>query len=476
MTRSVLLVVFAALALAFPATVAALGVSQLPGKDGCLHPDRSDCARAIGTEGSVAAVVSPDGKHVYVASGAASFGSLTSFSRDPATGALTQLPGERGCVSSTGRGEQNLGPQVCRKGNGLPFLNDVAISKDGLTIYTLSRAGFEQGQAVDTFRRDPDTGEVTQMQCFTARPNETGCTQAALQLPDKIALTPDNRTLIAAGESISTFAVGDDGRITDNGTCLTVLTAKPDPDYLCRNAPRDRRLSPIESMSLSSDGKRLYATAGLGGRRPQLQAYAVDAKARTVKPRACAGVSREGAPCRSARRLRDAFDVAVSPDGRGVYTASSRFVETDEEDGSGYLSSSTLGAFRAPKLGQLPGRRGCVLFAAERGSDKTCAKAPSKRGRGFLGASTIAVTPNGRYALGGFSQSSAVALLKRNARTQALTPVMGRSGCVAEPGKRTVKGCGEGRGIGFVRDIAIAPDGRNAYLLNDEGLAVFRLR
>lgn len=169
--------------------------------------------------------------------------------------------------------------------------------------------------------------------------------------------------------------------------------------------------------------------------------------------------------------------MAVAPGGKGVYTASNRFVVTDEEDGSGYYRSSAVGAYAASKLRQLPGKRGCVLFAAQRGPNPGCARAPASRGPGFLGATSIAVTPDGRHVLAGFSGSRAVALLKRDRSSQALSTVGGAGGCVAEPkARRGVKRCTEGRGIGDLVDIAISPDGRNAYVLNGEGFAVLRLQ
>lgn len=456
-----------AIALALPATAPALSLRQPAGKDACLQQEATNaCPAARGIFGASGAAVSPDGKNVYVASAPDSFGALSSFSRDPATGVLTQLPGKQGCISSSGRSGHNLtDPKVCAKGKGLSFLNDVAISGDGRTLYALSAFS-----GVDTFRRDPATGAVTPLQCFTTSPSRNGCRQAALQSPVKLVLAPDDKTLIVGGESLSTFSIGSGGRIVGKGTCVTVLRRKP--EGLCKPAPRNAHLFPIAKLALAANGKRLYATSANGD---QLQAYRVSAD--KITPGACAGRSGDASRCRAARQAENLADVAVAPDGNGVYTASARFVTTDEEDGSGYFAGSDLGAFRAPALSQLKGRRGCVLFAAQRGSAKTCAKAPSERGKGFFGAAAIAVTPNGRHVLGGFDSPGAVALLSRDRRTQALAPVAATGGCLSErKGRLAVASCGEGLGIGQVTDIAMSPDGRNAYVLNSDGLAVVQLR
>jgi hypothetical protein len=192
----------------------------------------------------------------------------------------------------------------------------------------------------------------------------------------------------------------------------------------------------------------------------------------SIALRRCAGDGLGGKQCKKARALRAAEDVAAAPDGRGVYTASSRFVVTNEEDFSGYYASSTVGVFRS-KLGQIGGRKGCVLFRGK-GRNPGCARYPRSRKPGFLGASAIGVTPNGRHVLAGFSGNGAVALLKRNRKTQALKPIRGRGGCVSDG--RRIKTCARGHGILAPNDVAFAPNGRSAYVATAGGLSVFRLR
>jgi hypothetical protein len=74
--------------------------------------------------------------------------------------------------------------------------------------------------------------------------------------------------------------------------------------------------------------------------------------------------------------------------------------------------------------------------------------------------------------LGGFDRS--VALLRRDARTQALTPVRGRGGCVDErPAART--GCSAATGLGAPQSFAFSPDGRFAYAPAGDVLSVIRI-
>ena len=90
--------------------------------------------------------MSPDGNSVYVAS----FGSdaVAIFERGAATGTLTQLAGQAGCISEDGTGG------TCRAGTGLDGVSGLAISADSRSVYAASA----NSDAVAVFDRDPATG------------------------------------------------------------------------------------------------------------------------------------------------------------------------------------------------------------------------------------------------------------------------------------------------------------------------------
>ncbi len=460
MLRRLLLPVLMLLAAAPAAD--ALTLAQPAGRAACVdHRGAGGCARGVGTNHAVAAVVSPDGRHVYVVAGMGAHGALTSFARDRRTGALRQLPGKAGCTSWTGRAtEVTPAPQVCARAPGLGFLEHVAISSDGRTIYTLSGGGSDQSQGIGVFRRDPATGRVTHLQCVSPAAGDEGCTQGALQGPRTVALSRDGRTLYAGGESLSTFPLGPDGRIEGTGTCA--MTLEFEGEGLCAGARKANSLLEIMRMTVSRDGRRLYAVAS-GDPGSQLQAYDLGPGG-APSPAGCAGVT---TVCRPARAIHEAEDLDVSPDGRAVYTASTRTVIADEVGPELFTGTSAVGVFAAGAGGpvtQLAGRRGCAMFGG-RSPNPGCA---TDR-RGLTGASAVAVTRDGRHVVAAFGESEAVALLRRDPSTHALTPVAGRRGCVGGGG------CARGRGIGLPTDIALAPDGRHAYSVNGEGLAVLRL-
>src|SRR6202034_37616 len=121
-------------------------VTQLPAPDECVSSTAlSGCATdtALGLEKAIGVAVSPDDKNVYVAAGATEGeGAVVAFERNLETGALTQLAGKEGCVSTANA--------ACEKGTAIDGPEDLIISPDGHNVYTNS----SQNSAVLEFRRE----------------------------------------------------------------------------------------------------------------------------------------------------------------------------------------------------------------------------------------------------------------------------------------------------------------------------------
>jgi hypothetical protein len=192
-------------------------LSQLPGPAGCVAPAAyPGCLVARGlTDGTSSVVISPDGRHLYVAgedfTGAAPHGgTIAAFARDAATGSLTQLPGESGCLTVDGR-------EGCRSARPLgawpPDLPELAMSPDGRNAYApfVSARGLSGG--IVAFSRDPATGALVRLQgeqgCLSQR-RTAGCQRGrALEYPTGIAVSADGRNVyVSASNSaaISAFA------------------------------------------------------------------------------------------------------------------------------------------------------------------------------------------------------------------------------------------------------------------------------
>jgi DNA-binding beta-propeller fold protein YncE len=134
--------------------------------------------------------------------------------------------------------------------------------------------------------------------------------------------------------------------------------------------------------------------------------------------------------------------VAVSPDARNVYVASSR--------------SSAIAVFernrRTGELSQRRGAAGCIAAGGRAG----CATAV-----GLEGPNSVAVSPDGKNVYATSVGSSAVATFTRDQSTGALTQAADGSGCIANA---PTDGCTTGRALEGADVVAVSPDGSNVYV------------
>ena len=139
-------------------------LTQLAGTAGCVSQSGTGgaCAagRAIG--GAADVVVSGDGENVYVAALASD--AVAAFGRDPSTGALSQLPGQAGCVSETGTNG------TCVNGTALDRARSVVLTGDDANVYI----GSEVSDAVSVFSRNASTGALQQLPGTAGCVSETG--------------------------------------------------------------------------------------------------------------------------------------------------------------------------------------------------------------------------------------------------------------------------------------------------------------
>ena len=172
-----------------------------------------------------------------------------------------------------------------------------------------------------------------------------------------------------------------------------------------------------------------------------------------TQPAGTAGcVSQAGVgSCADGHGLSGPFGVAVSPDGKNVYAASYR---------SGAVAllnrDTTTGAITQPA-----GTSGCVREGSAR----------CFNGHALSGASSVAVSPDGKNVYVASYFSKAVARLNRNPTTGVITQPAGTAGCVSEDGSGP---CADGHGLSGAQWVAVSSDGKSVYVASFNSNAVAR--
>jgi DNA-binding beta-propeller fold protein YncE len=147
------------------------------------------------------------------------------------------------------------------------------------------------------------------------------------------------------------------------------------------------------------------------------------------------------AGCTTGAQLGGADAVAVSPDGADVYVTS-------------VLSDSVTAFVRAPSTGlltQQTGTSACVIYVLAVGCSL---------GQALSAPEGLAVSPDGASVYVTAFASGAVDVLDRSAASGALTQKPRRAGCLAAG---VPQSCAPGRGLLGASSIAVSPDGRYVY-------------
>ena len=201
LTRMVIgtILIAGTLAAGAPPASAAGRPGQLPGQDGCVSYNGADngvadaCGIADAAMAPNAAVVSPDGRFLYAATGSHS---VVVFARNAATGALAQLPGPAGCISRFDHGGR------CAVGVGLSDPQALAMSPDGRHLYVVGGLA-SSNDAIALLRRDEATGALQQIGCLAKQSDfgdQLGCGGLPAQAPAvhglrAIAISPDGASV-----------------------------------------------------------------------------------------------------------------------------------------------------------------------------------------------------------------------------------------------------------------------------------------
>ena len=483
--RSSALTAAAALLVLGPAAAAAgAAVGPLSGSNGCIAnpaPAGSDaagvtgaCAKSKGLTGANALALSPDGKNVYVAAGVFSngstspgYGALSTLTRDPASGGLT----ESGCVSSDTTSGQEGANGACTSSAGLLDADAVAVSPDGANVYAASAGS----GAILAFARDQSSGGLTRLGCFQEQvPGRSPCLAAHVYLgSDSVAVAPDGKSAYVGS-----------GRRSAVSTLTASLTKPPGGGANATLAPIFSQAQPfiefdnpcvatagldgactigastagITSLVLSPDGKNLYAAAGSSG---AVDVFTRDS-AGNLTETGCLMASAPQGPCQDSKLLTAPGGLAMSPDGKNLYVeGGDRLVILGRDPAAGTLSEvGCLDELDLPDNSDNSGSGASVRGRQAQDEPDPCTSVP---GLDSIGA--VAVSPDGStvYSVG----DSALAVFSRDPATGRLR----ETSCAVDMDSR----CSTFPALAGVSGAAVSPDGRNVYVTASQSNGVFAL-
>jgi DNA-binding beta-propeller fold protein YncE len=416
-------------------------LTQKPDAEGCISSTGwLACGRDPRFRQVRDAVVSPDGRNVYVTVDSGVLG----FDRDPEGGALTPIAGPAGCVTTV------EAPPGCRAGQGLAGASSIAFSPDGRELYVTSH----DHPTVVTLRRDPDTGTLSQelgpAGCLTATSTRLPCGAAGLDHTglDSIVVSADGSGVYAITGAdpggLETFRRTPSGTLRHPGGRQGCFAEKGIEG--CRPA---RGLRAATGLALSPDGRSLYvASKSPDGGAIAIFRRGVGASLTQSRGRAaCISDENRRRACRSAPFLTDPSGIAVSPDGASFFA----------------ITYSGLEVLHRHRDGRLSGRGSAVGCAF--GSHVACA---SDRDRGIQGREGVTVSPDGANVYvtslvpGGVAVFRRQQMGRRAAAAPPLTQLPGIDGCIGQGGNF---GCAAGRAMDLAQKApVISPDGRSVYL------------
>ena len=337
-----------------------------------------------------------------------------------------QISGPGGCLLESGSART----ASCGEGEGIFDPKAIAVSPDGTNVYVV---GGVEGHVAESFgvvailKRDPTTGEVTDVGCLSSdgtdgRDGASGiCTPTASLLgADGVTVAPDGRTVFVTASSSASIVAFAREPATGGLSRLGCLQVTPRPGTPCTAA---RMFQGAEAPITNANGSALYlasplegaiaglappaptATEGASAPAPGSVASLFTSTPGPINLNSCIATNGNDGSCGVGVAMKGVQALALGPEGKQLYAAAP--------------SSKAVDVFSPGEAGGLT-QSGCIMPSPPHG---LC-----NRSHFLESPSQLAITPDGRnaYVADTGSTGGKIDVLSRNATTGELAD----SGCV----------------------------------------------
>jgi DNA-binding beta-propeller fold protein YncE len=291
---------------------------------GCIDEANTECGshEAKGIANPYDVSVSSDGENVYITS----FGkeAVAEFSREPATGLLTQLASPNNCISTLTSAETGCGTE---KALGLEHVIGLVTTPDGKGLYTAS-GGTEGGGAIAAFKRESG-GVLKQLAgtqgCISTSDNE--CAAAvAIDGPEDLVVSPNSHNVYVnsyKSNAVLEFSRESSGalaQLAPPNTCIMTPTETVPVEAGCSEA---KGVTEPLGVTISPGGESVYASSFFEDDEAVFTRNAeTGALTPLSSPYECAGKEkRSTCGLTNIEGIAGARRVTVSPDGKNLYVA-----------------------------------------------------------------------------------------------------------------------------------------------------------